>query len=153
MVIEDGDETFKLAESGAIISWIIEHYGNGRLQPPASDKQARLEYDFWYAASSPVRVRSEGKAGCIMPKAASRVPSSRACTGPASQLAAPRILSSKKFSCASLITVRSIAESHDLPQGPNLDKHFHFIEDNLSKHAFFVGNELTRRLCNVLPSA
>jgi glutathione S-transferase len=50
-VITDGDRT--VAETGAIIEYILERYGNGRLIPaPGSD--ARLRYTYWlhYAEGS-----------------------------------------------------------------------------------------------------
>ncbi|WP_309683479.1 glutathione S-transferase [Polaromonas sp.] len=50
-VITDGDLT--LAESGAIIDYLIERYGAGRLAPPAGTP-ARLRYSYWlhYAEGS-----------------------------------------------------------------------------------------------------
>lgn len=42
--IEDGDIT--LSESGAIVQYIIERYGNGRLEPQIGSK-ARAPYLFW----------------------------------------------------------------------------------------------------------
>jgi len=43
-VITDGDAT--LAESGAIMEYLIERYGGGRLIPPAGTTQ-RLRYTYW----------------------------------------------------------------------------------------------------------
>ena len=50
-VITDGDVT--VAESGAIIDYLIERYGNGRLQPAAGTPE-RLRYNYWmhYAEGS-----------------------------------------------------------------------------------------------------
>ena len=50
-VITDGDVT--VAESGAIIEYLVERYGNGRLIPPAGSP-ARLRYTYWlhYAEGS-----------------------------------------------------------------------------------------------------
>jgi glutathione S-transferase len=50
-VITDGDVT--VAESGAIIEYLIERYGDGRLIPPAGTS-ARLRYRYWlhYAEGS-----------------------------------------------------------------------------------------------------
>ncbi len=43
-VITDGDVT--VAESGAIVEYLIERYGNGRLQPAAGTPE-RLAYRYW----------------------------------------------------------------------------------------------------------
>ena len=43
-VITDGDLT--IAESGAIIEYIVERYGNGRLVPPAGSPE-KLRYTYW----------------------------------------------------------------------------------------------------------
>lgn len=50
-VITDGGNT--LAESGAIIEYLVERYGNGRLIPPAGTPE-RLRYTYWmhYAEGS-----------------------------------------------------------------------------------------------------
>jgi glutathione S-transferase len=50
-VVTDGTHT--LAESGAIIEYLIDRYGNGRLRPPAGSPE-RLRYDYWlhYAEGS-----------------------------------------------------------------------------------------------------
>jgi glutathione S-transferase len=50
-VITDGATT--LAESGAIVEYLVEQYGNGRLAPPA-DSPARVRYLYWlhYAEGS-----------------------------------------------------------------------------------------------------
>jgi glutathione S-transferase len=43
-VVTDGDLT--LAESGAILEYLVERYGNGRLVPPAGTPE-RLRYRYW----------------------------------------------------------------------------------------------------------
>jgi glutathione S-transferase len=50
-VITDGDLT--LAESGAIIEYLVDRYGNGRLAPPRGSPE-RLRYTYWlhYAEGS-----------------------------------------------------------------------------------------------------
>ncbi len=50
-VITDGDKT--IAETGAIIEYVIENYGQGRLIPPAGTPE-RLRYTYWlhYAEGS-----------------------------------------------------------------------------------------------------
>ena len=50
------DDALVLAETGAIIEYVLERYGEGRLQPPAGDSgdQARVDYRFFmhYAEGS-----------------------------------------------------------------------------------------------------
>lgn len=50
-VLVDGDVT--VAESGAIVEYLLERYGEGRLQPPAGS-ESRRRYTFWmhYAEGS-----------------------------------------------------------------------------------------------------
>jgi glutathione S-transferase len=50
-VIQDGDAT--LAESGAIVEYLIDRYGDGRLAPPRGSAE-RLRYTYWlhYAEGS-----------------------------------------------------------------------------------------------------
>src|ERR1700727_2964156 len=43
-VIVDGDAT--IAESGAIVEYLVDKYGKGRLIPPAGTPE-RLRYTFW----------------------------------------------------------------------------------------------------------
>src|SRR5207245_1196454 len=43
-VLADGDVT--LAESGAIIEYLVERHGNGRLRPPAGTPE-RVRYTYW----------------------------------------------------------------------------------------------------------
>src|ERR1700761_5752 len=51
-VIVDGAKT--LAESGAILEYLVTTYGKGALQPPPNDDQAQLQYRYWmhYAEGS-----------------------------------------------------------------------------------------------------
>lgn len=51
-VITDGDLT--IAESGAIIDYLIQRYGNGRMQPSPDDMSAWVDYRYWlhYAEGS-----------------------------------------------------------------------------------------------------
>ncbi len=50
-VLVDGERV--VAESGAIVEYLVEYHGNGRLQPPAGTEQA-LRYRYWlhYAEAS-----------------------------------------------------------------------------------------------------
>ncbi len=50
--ITDGDLT--LVESGAILEYLVERYGEGRFSPPHGTSPARVRYDYWmhYAEGS-----------------------------------------------------------------------------------------------------
>ena len=49
-VITDGDLT--LAESGAILEYLVERYGEGRFEPAAADERLRYRYWMHYAEGS-----------------------------------------------------------------------------------------------------
>ncbi|BBI59171.1 hypothetical protein HSBAA_04770 [Vreelandella sulfidaeris] len=51
-VITDGDLT--VAESGAIIDYLLQRYGQGRCQPSSDDSRAWVDYRYWlhYAEGS-----------------------------------------------------------------------------------------------------
>jgi glutathione S-transferase len=51
-VLTDGDLT--LAESGAILEYLVERYGEGKFSPPHGTSPARVRYDYWmhYAEGS-----------------------------------------------------------------------------------------------------
>lgn len=51
-VITDGD--FTMAESGAIIDYLVQRYGQGRCHPPIGDMSAWVDYRYWlhYAEGS-----------------------------------------------------------------------------------------------------
>jgi glutathione S-transferase len=44
-VITDGAVT--VAETGAIVEYLLSHYGNGRLQPAAGQSDEQLRYTYW----------------------------------------------------------------------------------------------------------
>jgi glutathione S-transferase len=115
-VITDGDVT--VAESGAIIEYIVDRYGNGRLAP-APGTPARLRYTYWlhYAEGSVMPL-------LVMKLVLSRVPQ-----------AVPWI-------------VRPVARAivggvESLYLGPNLKLHLDYMEGELRNNAWFVGKEFT----------
>lgn len=65
-------EAGALAESGAIVAYLVKYYGNGKFQPPA-DRRLYQQYEFWlhFAEGSlmPPRV-----AGLVFDKAKEKVP-------------------------------------------------------------------------------
>jgi glutathione S-transferase len=115
-VISDGART--LAESGAIIEYLIERYGAGRLKPPAGSDE-RLRYDYWLHYAE----------GSAMPPLLLKLVFLRL-SRPVPALIRP--------------IVRAVAQRAQ--QGfidPQLRIHIDYWESELGKSTWFAGEELT----------
>jgi glutathione S-transferase len=115
-VITDGDNT--LAETGAIVEYLIENYGEGRLIPPKKSKD-RLRYTYWmhYAEGSAMPPLLMKLIFSVLP-------------GRSPSLVRP--------------LVKSIADRAQ--QGfvdPQIDAHMAFWEAELGKSEWFAGDQLT----------
>ena len=112
------DDGVTVAESGAIIEYIVDRYGNGRMAPPPGTP-ARLRYTYWlhYAEGSVMPL-------LVMKLVLSRVPQ-----------AVPGIVRP--------IARRIVSGIEDLYLGPNLRLHFDYLESELGKSEWFVGNEFS----------
>ncbi|WP_277185147.1 glutathione S-transferase family protein [Caballeronia sp. BR00000012568055] len=117
-VITDGDLT--LAESGAILEYLVEKYGNGRFAPPHGITPARVRYDYWMHYAE----------GSAMPPLLLK-------------LVAIRIeLAKMPFFIKPI--ARRIGDG--LQSGfidPQLKLHFGYIEDELTKAPYFVGDDFS----------
>jgi glutathione S-transferase len=116
-VISDGETT--IAESGAIIEYLVGRYGKGRLIPGADTAQ-RLRYTYWlhYAEGSAMSPLLLSLIFRRMPKA------------PMPFYARP--------------IVRGIADRvRKSFVDPQLKLHFDFIESELARHAWFAGDEFS----------
>ena len=115
-VITDGGQT--LAESGAIIEYLIERYGNGRLRPPAGSPE-RLRYTYWlhYAEGSAMPL-------LLLKLVFLRLPRS------APALIRPIVRAVAQRAQQGLIDLQ-------------LKTHIDFWEGELGKSAWFAGEELT----------
>jgi glutathione S-transferase len=113
-VITDNGNT--IAESGAIIEYLVETYGNGRLIPPPKAPE-RLRYTYWlhYAEGSAMQPLLLKLLFTLMPK---RAPA----------LLRPLV---RKVSSQALTTVVN----------PQLKQHMNFWEAELSKSEWFAGGE------------
>ena len=118
-VIVDGDVT--VAESGAIIEYLVGKYGDGRLIPPAGTAQ-RLRYTYWLHYAE----------GSAMTPLLLKLVFDRVSTNPA-----PWPISAIARRIAGTVTNVFIA--------PNLQRHFDFIEAELNAHAWFAGEQFTDR--------
>ncbi|KQV90631.1 glutathione S-transferase [Massilia sp. Root351] len=116
-VITDGDAT--VAESGAIIEYLVEKYGNGRLVPPAgSADKRRWTYFLHYAEGSAM-------APLLMKLVFDRVESS-----PAPFFVKP---------IAKAIAAK-VKGSYILPQ---IEQHLDYLEGELGKTEWFAGAEFS----------
>jgi len=115
-VITDGAVT--VAESGAIVEYLVERYGKGRLVPPAGTPE-QLQYRYWLHYAE----------GSLMPLLVMKLIFSRIVPG------APAL-------------VRPIARGivkgvNDKFIGPNLALHLDYIEQELGRSGWFAGSEFS----------
>jgi len=116
-VIVDGEVT--VAESGAIIEYLVSKYGDGRLIPPAATAQ-RLRYTYWLHYAE----------GSTMSPLLLKLVFDRVAANPA-----PWPVSAIARRIAATVTNGFIA--------PNLKRHLDFIEAELSAHSWFAGEQFT----------
>ncbi|MEQ9900571.1 glutathione S-transferase [Pectobacterium punjabense] len=115
-VITDGELT--VAESGAIVEYLIETYGNGKLRPQSG--QALLDYRFWLHFAE----------GSLMP------------------LLVMRLVLAKTESAPMPFFIRPIARKivQSIEQAfivPRLTTQLQFIEQHLSKQDWFSGESFS----------
>lgn len=112
-VITDGELT--IAESGAIIEYLVERYGDGRLLPPAGTPE-RLRYRYWlhYAEGSAMPL-------LLMKLIFGRLPSS-----------VPALIRP----VARLICKGVLGKLVD----PQLVRHLQYLEAELGRSTWFAGN-------------
>jgi glutathione S-transferase len=116
-VIVDG--TVTVAESGAIVEYLIDHYGAGRLIPPAGTPQ-RLRYTYWLHYAE----------GSAMPPLLLKLVFDRVANSPA-----PWPISAIARRIAKTVQTAFI--------GPQLTRHLDYLEAELAAHSWFAGEEFT----------
>ena len=116
-VIVDGDVT--VAESGAIVEYLIDRYGSGRLIPPAGTPD-RLRYTYWLHYAE----------GSAMPPLLLKLVFDRIANGPA-----PWPISTVARHIAGTVRNSFI--------GPQLKRHLDYMEAALGAHTWFAGGEFT----------
>ncbi|HEY2678034.1 MAG TPA: glutathione S-transferase [Steroidobacteraceae bacterium] len=116
-VIVDGAIT--VAESGAIVEYLVDTYGTGRLAPPVGSPQ-RLRYTYWLHYAE----------GSAMPPLLFRLVFNRIATNPA-----PWPVSAIARKIASTVDKSFIS--------PNLNRHLDYMESELASHAWFAGEQFT----------
>ncbi|TAM12443.1 MAG: glutathione S-transferase [Nevskiaceae bacterium] len=116
-VITDGDQT--VAESGAIVEYLVERYGNGHLIPPAGTPE-RLSYRYWLHFAE----------GTAMPPLLLTLIFDRITTAPMPFFAKP--------------IARAISRQvHTAFIDPNLTRQLDFMEAELGRHEWFAGAEFS----------
>jgi glutathione S-transferase len=116
-VITDDGQT--IAESGAIVEYLIGRYGNGRLIPAANTPE-RLRYTYWLHFAE----------GTMQPQLLLKLLFNRIETGPMPFFVRP--------------IARAI--SHKVKSSfidPNLVRQFDYVEAELGRSAWFAGEELS----------
>jgi glutathione S-transferase len=116
-VIVDGPVT--VAESGAIVEYLIDKYGAGRLIPPAGTPE-RLRYTYWLHYAE----------GSAMPPLLLKLVFDRIGTNPA-----PWPISAIARRIASTVQNTFIA--------PNLKRHLDYMEAELTAHTWFAGEQFS----------
>jgi glutathione S-transferase len=116
-VVTDGDAV--IAESGAIIEYLVERYGAGRLAPPPGSPE-RLRYIYWLHYAE----------GSAMPPLLLKLVFGRVETAPVPFFIKP--------------IVRAIARrAYDSFIDPQIKLHLDYLEGELGKSTWFAGNEFT----------
>ena len=114
-----GDELITVAESGAIVEYLVERYGHGKLIPLPHSAQRR-RYSYWLHFAE----------GTAMPPLLMK-------------LIFDRIKSTKMPFFAKPIA-KAIANNVLASfVGPNLERQLDFMEGELSQHEWFAGDEFT----------
>jgi glutathione S-transferase len=116
-LLTDGPLT--LAESGAIIEYLIERYGNGRYAPAAGTPE-RLRYTYWLHYAE----------GSAMPPLLLKLAFDRVANGPVPFFVKPV---AKAISHRVLTTFVK----------PQIELHLDFMEAELEKNRWFAGNEFS----------
>lgn len=116
-VVTDGALT--LAESGAIIEYLADRYGEGRLVPPAGTPE-RLRYAYWLHYAE----------GSLMPPLLMK-------------LVFDRVASARMPLIARLIAKRIAAGAVKSFIGPEIKLHLDYLEGELGKSTWFAGSEFT----------
>src|SRR5450432_722833 len=116
-VIVDGEVT--VAESGAIVEYLVDKYGAGCLIPAAGSAE-RLRYTYWLHYAE----------GSIMPPLLLKLVFGRVASNPA-----PWPISAIARKIATTVDSSFIA--------PNLKRHLDYMEAELNEHTWFAGEEFT----------
>src|ERR1700754_3775138 len=113
------DEGRTIAESGLILEYLVERYGDGKFAPPAGSEE-RLRYRYWMHYAE----------GSAMPPLLLKLVFDRIESGPMPFLIRPVARAIARQAKQSFIT-------------PQLQLHLDYLEGELGRSEWFVGNEFT----------
>jgi glutathione S-transferase len=116
-VISDGERV--VAETGAIIEYLVERHGNGRLAP-AAGSDARLRYSYWLHYAE----------GSLMPLMVMTLIFNRIVPG------SPMLIRP--------IAAGIVKAVHRQFLGPNTRLHLDYVESELGRSTWFAGEDLPR---------
>ncbi len=116
VIVDDG---VTVAESGAVIEYLIERYGGGRLIPAAGTPE-RLRYTYWLHYAE----------GSAMPPLLLKLIFDRVANG-----SAPWPIS--------VVARKIAAKVQNAFIGPQLKRHLDYLEAELAAHTWFAGQEFT----------
>ncbi|MBL4741262.1 MAG: glutathione S-transferase [Sneathiella sp.] len=116
-VITDGDVT--LAETGAIIEYLVDRYGKGQFIPDAGSKD-RVRYTYWLHYAE----------GSMMPPLLLKLVFDKIENGPTPIFVRPFAKAIAKKVKAMMIE-------------PRLKQHLNYLEDEIQKSTWFVGDEFS----------
>lgn len=116
-VITDGDRV--IAESGVIIDYLVQTYGEGRLLPPAGSED-RLRYQYWLQYAE----------GSAMPPLLLK-------------LVFNKIQSTKMLFFAKPIVNAVVNKTNAQFIDPQIKLHLDYMEGELAQRAWFAGNEIS----------
>jgi glutathione S-transferase len=113
------DRGVTVAESGAVVEYLIDRYGGGRLIPPAGTPE-RLRYTYWLHYAE----------GSAMPPLLLKLVFDRVANAPS-----PWPISAIARRIAGTVQSSFI--------GPQLKRHLDYMEAELTAHPWFAGEEFT----------
>jgi glutathione S-transferase len=113
------DDEITVAESGAIVEYLVDRYGKGRLIPPSGSLE-RLRYSYWLHYAE----------GSLMPPLLLKLVFDRIATSPV-----PWPISAVARRISGTVQNSFVV--------PNLKRHLDYLEGELALHPWFAGQEFT----------
>lgn len=113
------DDEITVAESGAIVEYLVDRYGKGRLIPPSGSPE-RLRYSYWLHYAE----------GSLMPPLLLKLVFDRVATSPV-----PWPISAVARRISGTVQNSFVV--------PNLKRHLDYLEGELALHPWFAGQEFT----------